>query len=380
MSETMFDQMAEAARSRGPEAALDLLAERLREEKKFPHLFEARLMKKRWQLGLPLIQAESLGELPAEQRRAYEDAYIDAAHEVGGLFLAEGDIARAWPYFRAIGETAPVAAAIDKFEPGEGIDQIIEIAFHERANPRKGFELILANYGTCSAITTFEQYPARDGREDCVRLLVRRLHGDVTESLRHAIASREGTVPETRHVPSLVAGRDWLFEDNNYHVDTSHLAAVIRFSMELEDRETLGLAVELTEYGRRLSPLFHYKGQPPFEDIYVDYGVYLRALCGDEVDAAVTHFRQKASAANPDETGSGPAQVLVGLLARLGRLNEAIDASLDHLRQVETSQLTCPSVAQLCEMAHDYGRLEKIAREHGDMLHFAAAVSEQSRR
>ena len=374
MSDDDFELLEKTARTGGSDAAFDFLARRFRDEKQFPQLFEARLMKKRRELGLPLIQAEPIGELPGDTRRAYEDAYIDAAREVGGLYLAEGDIVRAWPYFRAIGETAPVAAAIEKVEPGEGIEPIIEIAFHERANPRKGFELILANYGTCSAITSFEQYPGREGREDSVRVLVRKLHGDLVESLKHAIATREEKAPDSRHIPTLVAGRDWLFDENNYHIDTSHLAAVIRFSSELEDRETLTLAVELTEYGRRLSPLFQYKGHPPFDNIYVDYGIYMQAMLGEDVDAAVAHLREKVATVDPNEVGSGPAQVLVGLLARLGRYPEAIEASIEHLSDAEPSQLSCPTVVQLCEKAGDQARMRELARQRGDLLSFTAAI------
>lgn len=374
MSDDAFELLEQAARTGGSDAAFEFLVRKFREQKQLPQLFEVRLMKKRRELGLPLIQTEPIGELPDDTRRAYEDAYIAAAREVGGLYLGDGDIVRAWPYFRAIGETAPVAAAIEKVEPGEGIEPIIEIAFHERANPRKGFELILANYGTCSAITSFEQYPAREGREDSLRVLVRKLHGDLVESLKHAIAAREEKAPDARHIPTLVAGRDWLFEENNYHIDTSHLAAVIRFSSELEDRETLSLAVELTEYGRRLSPLFQYKGHPPFDNIYVDYGIQMRAMLGEDVDAAIAHFHQKVAAVDTNEVGSGPAQVLVGLLARLGRYREAIEASVEFLSDAEPGQVSCPTVVQLCEMAGDLARMKDLARQHGDLLSFTAAV------
>ncbi len=374
MNENMFDNLQRLAQSTGADAVFELLARRFRDEKRYPHLFEARLMHKRRELGLPLIQVESLGELPDDKRRTYEDAYIAAAREVGGLFLAEGDIVRAWPYFRAIGETTSVTEAIEKVEPSEGLEPIIEIAYHERANPRKGFELILANYGTCSAITSFEQFPGREGREDCIRILVLRLHGDLVESLRNAIASREGQAAESRNIPSLISGREWLFADNNYHIDTSHLASVIRFSIDLHDRESLALAFELTKYGERLSPLFHYRGQPPFESIYTDYGTYLQALLGQDETAAIDHFRQKARTADPNEVGSGPAQVLVGLLSRLGRYLEAIDASLEFLGGVEPGHLACPSVVQLCQLAGDYERLKAVARKQDDLLSFAAAL------
>jgi hypothetical protein len=372
--DNVFDLIEQAARNSATDELFGVLARTLRESKQYPQLFEALLLRARRELRLPLILTESLDGLFDPARRAYEEAYIAAAREVGGLYLADGDIARAWPYFRAIGEPGPVAAAIEKVQPREGIEPIIEIAFHERANPRKGFELILANYGTCSAITSFEGYPAREGREDCVRVLVRKLHDDLVASLKHAVAQQEGRAPDTRSIPELIAGRDWLFGEHSYHIDTSHLAAVVRFSLELTDRETLGPAIELTEYGKRLSPLFQYRGMPPFENIYADHSIYLRALVGDDVDGAIAHFHNKAAAADPNEVGTGPAQILVGLLARLGRYNEAVDASLEYLRDQPPGQLACPSIVQLCKLAGDPRRLMTIAREQGDPVSFAAAV------
>jgi hypothetical protein len=374
MSQDKFDAIERAVQTGGAAAAFDCLIGTLQGDRQWPHLFEAMLMRSRWQLGLPLVQTEPLGDMPDSTRRAFEDGYIEAARTVGGLYLADGDIVRAWPYFRTIGETKPVAAALDAIadKSGDELQKIIEIAFYDRANPRKGFELILANYGTCSAITTFEQYPGSDGRQDCIQMLVRRLHGDLVESLRHHIAKQEGQAPETRSVAALVEGRDWLFGDNNYHVDTSHLAAVVRFSIELDDRESLALARELTEYGRRLAPLFQYKGSPPFENIYVDYGAYLDALLGENIDAAVAHFRVKA--AGGDEAAVAAAQVLVTLLARLEHYDDAVAVALEFLRDLPAGQLACPTIPQLCTMAQDRDRLKALAREQDDLLSFTAAV------
>jgi hypothetical protein len=374
MNDNPFESIERAARSGGPAEAFEFLSQRFRAEKQLPQLFEVRLMKRRHELGLPLIQTAPLNDLPDETRRQYEEAYLTAAREVGGLYLESGDIPHAWPYFRAIGEPAPVAAAIEKVEPGAGIEPIIEIAYHERANPRKGFELILANYGTCSAITSFEQYPGREGREECIRTLVQKLHGDLVESLRYAITQHESTPPESMHIPELVANRDWLFEDNNYHVDTSHLAAVVRFSIDVADHATLRQAVELTEYGRRLSSLFRYRGNPPFEDHYVDYGMYLKTLLGEDVDRGIDHFRQKLNDTEANETNALAAQAVVNLLTRLDRFNDAIDVSLKYLQGVDPGYLSCPTTVQLCAMAGDGQRLKDVARQQEDLLSFTAAL------
>jgi hypothetical protein len=372
MPDDPFDALGAALRSHGPDACFELLIQRFREEKKYPLLFEARVMQSRHALGVPLVRNDWLEDLTADKRAAQERAYVDAAREVGGLFLADGDIPRAWHYLRAIGETAAVAAAIEELAPAENQEAIIEIALHECVHPRKGFELLLADYGICRAITFLDQYPDRKTRGDCIRLLVCRLHEELVESLQHAISKTEGSVPNTRSVPELMAGREWLFGEYDYYVDTSHLCSILRFSLDLADHETLGRAVELAEYGQHLSPMFQYRGDPPFDGGYNDYAAYLRALKGEGVEVAVAHFRYKAANADPRA-----AQAVVTLLAGLGRYGEAIDISLEYLRDADAAHLACPSVFQLCQMAGDYARLRELARERGDLLHFAAGTMQR---
>jgi len=374
MTDNAFDLIDQTLRSGGPDAGFEFLAKKVLEDKNYPLLFEVRLLKKRHELGLPLIQVEDNPTMPPDMRREYDKAFFDAAREVGGLFLADGNIPRAWPYFRAIGETAPVSAAIEQFDSQEGAEPVIEIAFMERVNPYKGFQLILSNYGICRAITTFGQFPSREGRDESLRLLVRTLHTELVESMKRVIARNEGQAPDTTSVPELMAGRDWLFEGNSYYVDTSHLTSVIRFALDLTDPEMLGLAVELAEYGSHLGSMFQERSDPPFENFYIDHAVFLRALRGEQVEAAIAHFTQKVEASDPAETGSAPAQILVGLLARLERYREAIEVSLQHLSNVAPSELGCPSLVQLCFLAGDYDRLRTIARARGDLLNYTAGA------
>ena len=206
------------------------------------------------------------------------------------------------------------------------------------------------------------------------RLLVRSLHGELVESLKRAITQHEGQAPDTQSIPALMAGRDWLFEGNSYYIDSTHVASVVQLSLEWNDRETLAVALELTDYGRCLSPLFQFRGEPPFQNLYVDHAVYLRALLGEEVEGAIAHFRNKIAESDSKQVGSSHAQVLVRLLARLERYSEAIEVSLEHLRDIPRDQLACPSVHQLCQLAQDFGQLRKLAREQGDLLSFAAAT------
>ncbi len=375
----VFELVEQALESGGSEAAFDVVLEKLRSEKNYPLVFEARLMQKRHELGLPLIQVESAPDLPEKTQSAYQQATVDAAREVGALFLADGHIPSAWPYFRAIGESAPVAEAIERIEPQEGIDAIIEIAFYEGANPSKGFELILANYGICRAITTYGQYPGTEGRDDCAHLLVGTLHRELMGTLKRVVADQEGSAPETNSISELIAGRDWLFENNGYYIDSSHVASVVQLSLELEDPQILKLVLELADYGKRLSSLFQYKGDPPFQNIYEDHAVYLQALLGEDEDGAVEHFRNKVKESPPDGEESVPAQVLVGLLARLDRYPEAIEVSSKYLADVAPSELVCPSLPQLCQQAGAYKELGILSRQQGDLLSYTAAALQSDR-
>jgi hypothetical protein len=357
----MFDLIEQAIHSGGPEAGLSLLVQKLAEEKNYPLLFEARMMQQRHALGLSLVQIGSIDDVPEDRRVAYEKAFAESAREIGSLFLADGEIPRAWPYFRAIGDSAPVASAIEKLDgPHEELDRVIEIALEERVHPRKGFELMLAHFGICRAITYFEQYPDPKTREECIALLVRTLHHELVENLQRAITQREGSAPDTQNIPTLIAGRDWLFGDMDYYADTSHVIAVIRFALDLHEPEGLRLALEICHYGVHLSPQFKYRVDPPFEDVYGDHALYLQALLGQNEDAAIDHFR------------TAP-QVLVALLVRMKRYREAIEFSMEHLGDVPAEQLACPSVLQLCQLAGDYDLLRKLARERGDLLSFVAA-------
>jgi len=365
-----FQLLEETFRSAGPEAVFDLLIGRAREERNHRLLFGTRLMQVRHRLGLPLIETEPAMDVAAGQRPAYEAAFRDAAREAGELCLAGGDIVSAWPYFKALGEPAPVAAAIENATGGENLDRVIEIAFQEGANPRKGFELILEHHGICRAITWFGSNRDYDSRQACLKLLVRTLHRELAAALKETIAAREGAVPQTGSVSELIAGRDWLFEGTSYYIDSTHLASILRFTPELEDAETLRMALDMADYGQRLAPMFHFRSEPPFEDIYLDHAVYLRALLGEEVEAAIAHFRRKA--AEPGDTT--PAEVLIDLLMRLGRYAEAVAASREYFPDANITPRSCPSAVQLCQMAGDYATLRTVAREREDLLGFAAGV------
>jgi len=259
-------------------------------------------------------------------------------------------------------------------ESQAALGSTIQVAFQEGLHPRKGFELILKHYGLCRAITMFSAYPQRDGRDESLRLLVRSLHGQLVGNLKRAIADVEGAEPETDSIAALIDGRSWLFENNAQHTDSSHIGPVLEFSAALDDRDTLSLAVEIAEYATRLGPLFQYSGDPPFDHVYEDRCIYLKALLGQDVDAAVRHFEEKAADADPEQVGTRPAEVLIELLTRLQRYDEAVATFRRYLMDSAQDSLSCPSLMQLCQMAGDFEQLKRVAKEQGDPLSYMAAV------
>ncbi len=396
----------------GAEAVLARLVEELERVNAHRALLDAYLLKARYEIGLPLVQAGPLNEIAEPQRSRYEQRYVESIRAVGRRFLDAGDIAAAWPYFRAIAEHEPIAAAIEAFEPVEGdenLPRIVEVAFSQGAHPERGFQLILDNYGVCSAISAYDQLPPDDAiRVRCAERLTRVLHRQLSENLRWEIEHRGEPKPAAdASILDLVQSRSWLFDDDAYHVDASHLAATVRLSPLLRERETIALARDLTEYGRRLSRRHRYEGESPFDDVYEDHHAYLSGLLGIDVETSLARFRSKLSpdpASSADAGaerdageegdalwGEGPseadrahdrmlaAQALVTLLERLGRLEEAIDVAAESFAEVPDAMLRCPNLAQLCVRAGRLDRLAAASRSHGDLMNYATALVERAR-
>ena len=120
--------------------------------------------------------------------------------------------------------------------------------------------------------------------------------------------------------------------------------------------------------------MFQYSDDPPFERVYEDRRIYLRALLGEDVDRAVRHFDEKAAASDPDRDGNRPAEVLVELLVRLERYDDAINAFRRYLIDVAPEGLSCPSLLQLCQMAGDFEQLKQVAKQQSDPLSYMAAL------
>jgi hypothetical protein len=386
MEPAVFNDLERTLKNEGPDAAVRLLCKELRERKEYISLFYALLLDKRRQLGVSPVPTGPSTELPEAIHEPYEDGIRKAARLVGGLFLEERNLPQAWSYFRMLGEPGKVREAVEKFQPADGDDihAIIQIAYYENVHPTRGFDLILDRLGICSAITTLggqglPQDPAV--QQHCLKALTRALYAELRERLTTEIERVEGKPPSEASAPpgtrgvllKLMQGRDWLFAEEAYYIDTSHLSSVVQMSVHLVPCDELQMARELCAYGKRLSSRLIGQHDPPFEDFYKAYDHYLSILAGENVEEGLAYFRDQAEQADPETVGTYPAEVLVNLLLKLERPKEALAVARKHLATAN-GRLSCPGVTELCQQVGDYRTLAEVAREQGDPVHFLAGL------
>lgn len=380
MPEATFAELSRLHASEGAAAALDRLAQTLREQKQYHKLFDARLLKRKHELGLPLIRPASLQDVPDDRRKDVEETYVAAAREVGELFLQEGDIPAAWMYLQVIREPDKVAAAIDALpesgEHGEQAERIMQIALYQGVNPTKGLKLMLQSHGTCSTITALDQVLAnlnQEQRQDCAKVMVCSLYRDLTESVQRQVQQRVPMLTPGTPLRELLAGRDWIFQGGGYHIDVSHLHSVVRFARSIDPpADELDLALQMAEYGSKLDAPLQYAGEPPFEEFYPAHIQFFKILLGRDTDQGLQYFRDKLEA-EPDERDKPLlAYVLVDLLIRAGRKEDAVEIAAQHLTNL--SDDVSFSFAELCIESGRVDVLRRVNEERGDLVGYTAAL------
>ncbi len=374
----MFDQLPQLLANAGPGPMLSALIEQFRAEKKYHELFDALLMQERLRLGLPMALTSSIDELAEPIRSRVEEAYLGACREVGTLLLAEKRVREAWPYLRPLADRDLVAQGLATIEPDdENLQSLVEILLHEGVDVGRGYQLVLDHYGTCNAISAFDgvvMARPRAEQRDAAARLVRRLHEELLANVRADAEMREGSPPTESSIRQIVARRPEIFEGNSYHIDLTHLASVIRHARLLEDHPTIRLALDLAEYGRRLSPQFRSTGEEPFVDAYNSEALFFAAQLQEQVEAALSHFRERAEQVDAYHEGTLAAEVYVVLLARLGRCQEAINAAAKLIPPGTHTTGFAPTLMELCCQAGDYTRLLENCQERGDLVGYAAGL------
>lgn len=377
---TEFDELSEAFSGRGTIGALDFLVEELRRQSRYHELYEALKMRARVQLGLPI--SPSIEALSEEKRTALEDSLVNACREVGGLLLKSGNIRDGWLYYRPVGERDEVAKLLKEIPvTHDNVDDMVQVLLTEGIDPCRGFDLALQFFGTCQSITLFDQeivrHPLAVQRHAAARL-VAKVHEDLLASVEADVKRQVTTVAPTSQIADWITDRDWLFENNAYHIDTTHLAAVVRFAKVLTDPESLALALDLTAYGAKLAPQFHYASEEPFGELYSDHAVFFRTLLGLDVEQGLAHFREKAKSLDVNEYGAAPVEVYVDLLSRTGRPREALLAAVELFPTNARSVGLAPTLLDLAKAGGDFEPLLSFCRSRSDLLGYTAGLIENA--
>ena len=377
----LFERAESALETNGPLGAVDALIADLMAAENYQAVFYAKLMRKRVELGVSPFPTGPSSELPDASHELYENAIRDAGREVGALYIGKRDYAKAWGFYRMLGEQERMFAALDAYEPAPDDDTygIVEIAWQHGVHPQKGFDILLGRSGVCSAITMVSSANLAanpDLREYCIKKLVRALHEQLMDRLRGELEARDIPLPAGATIAQMLASSPDLFGDDMYHIDVSHLSSVVQLAAHLPKCDELDLAIELCEYGQHLSPNLRGDMPPPFDGGYTDYAKYLDILAGRNVDANLGHFRAKIEVAAA-EADTFPAEVFVNLLLRIERLPEALALAKQYLSDPDLRDLSCPTVTELARRAGDFATMAAVAKVSADPVNYLAGLIAQ---
>ena len=377
------EQLEACFREKGPMASLEMLENQMINAGDHTGWFYTLLMKARNELGLAPTPTASADEIPSGLHEPYEEAIRAAGRKVGSAALEKGQLEAAWQMYKLLGEPEPVRAALLAKPLGDDDDWElpIRLAFYEGLAPEIGFEWILRRYGLCNAITTLSQETPGGAavRQHCLCALVRALREELMRRLKADLRHRAGLPqverdedlgppPALGAILQLLDEHPELTEEDNYHIDLSHLQSTVQLSTQLGECAERGLARELCDYGSRLKGRFVPKGEPPFEDFFGGWGRFISALEGDKTEEQLAFFREQAVRAG-EEGNPYPAEVWLDLLRKLGHDREALEAAG-----------MCQSPAALrpaCHEHKDFRSMREAARRQEDRVHFLAALLEQ---
>lgn len=377
-SNAVFDQLEQIATQGDKAGALEHLIHHLEGAGQFHELFEALKMKLRFDLGLPAAQAQQEPPLDTETESRLESGLISACRRVGEAFWKAGQVREGWMYMRPVGDRALAASLLEHLPvTDENYDDLINVLLHEAVDVQRGYQIALQRLGTCNSITLFDQALAMRPRADqqaAAELLVRHVHRELISNLRRDIERREGKLPEENTAETILGTRPDLLKDGTYHLDTSHLASTVRFARVVDDPEVLRLALDIAMYGKRLHPQYQYPGDEPFLDQYPAAIAFFRALLGQQVDVGIRYFTQKADGVDQQHFGLLAVEILIDLLARCGRIQEAIAETERRIPKGARTMGIAPSLLQLSQRLGDYSEMQRICRQRQDLLGYTAAL------
>lgn len=365
-------QFDEHLRDQGISGGLEFLQQKFSDEKSYHQLFEVMKMRARFESGLPLLYTEDLQDVAAEKQRDFEERLVSSCRLVGKLFFESGDAQNGWLYFQPVGDSAEASRLLQCIPvDDENRDEIVHVALNEGVAPEYGFQLMLESMGTCNSITAFDgqinQMP-KETRKGCAVLLVKHLYRELCENVAGHIEKQENECPGDSSLSGMTEGRPWLFEGGGHHVDTTHLASVVRIARYIDDVETVELAKQLASYGQQLDSQFHFDGDVPFESIYEDHLRYFESLAGGDPANVNAWFHRKLTELEPGFERNITVELFVDFLCRTQQFELATRVGLKEMAEDHQAMGIAPSLFEIAEMAGDYDLLISSFSQSGDVL------------
>ncbi|KAA1259431.1 hypothetical protein LF1_19630 [Rubripirellula obstinata] len=350
-------------------------------------------MRVRHGLSLPLVAGDDDDPIANDVEQQFEAGLLDACREAGIMLIQDGKIGEGWMYLRPLADNELANQLLSKVEiTDDNYDEMIHILLHEGVDVRRGYRAVLDHQGTCNSITLFDQAivgRSKQDRQAAAGELLDHFYSELTSMVRDDVSQRDKDHPELQNqdgswpklddqtLGDLVAARKWLLQDGVYHLDTTHLSAVVRNAAVLDDEQAWQKARELVAYGRRLHHEFQYPGDEPFVDFYPAYAAYYDVLLGTHVDAGLNQFKRKAETVDSDQHGTSAIETYVDLLHRIGRHSDAISEAIRLVPDDVPSQQIVPLLldyASHCQDTDAYQPIADYCKKQNDVLGFTAVM------
>ena len=374
---TPFEQLQQITDDQGVEAGLEFLEQHVRRNQDYAQLFEVLKMRFRHAMGLPILYSQARDNLSEADQRKLEDGLFAACREVGTLFFEQGDLVRGWNYLQLVGDRELNEKLIrNVILDDKNTDVLIELTVSQGVATEYGFRLLLQRYGTCDAITSFDRI-AHGLDIECQRAmagsLLEHLYDELVGNLLESVPELASSVGEARSLAAILdSGK--IESGGDCVVDATHLASVVRISRIVHAPELIQKAWELSRFGDSLADDLKYPGEVPFDDVYPDHLRYYGTLLGRDVDAGLEHFCKKIDQHDPAQYGGMLIETYIGLLARIGRNDQAIDVLIERLLGKYPLFGIAPKAHELAETAEQKQKLLEHFRSESDLLGFGQTL------
>ena len=150
------------------------------------------------------------------------------------------------------------------------------------------------------------------------------------------------------------------------------MATTVRFSRLITEPALLQLAVELADYGSRLTKDLQYPDSAPFEDTYTSHLLLFRATLNQDVEPALEYFARRAAEIEIDEFGTSGIETYLILLERVGQTDVALDEYAKLVPEKYSLSPYAPTLMHLARVSNRWDRYLEICQQRSDVVGFAA--------